>query len=99
MRIIKIDTDDIVLGTDTVNSAVEHSAYTLKVTGCCRYYNTIFVILEETEESYRYIFAPLPAASEDELTALLRSRFDSGFSTITNFYINDDCWALFEKKL
>ncbi len=71
----------------------------MKVVGCCKYSDNIIVNLEEsTEEQPESIIAPLPANNEEELIAQIRSRYDSGFSTISSFDIADQPWGLFAKQ-
>ena len=103
MRIIKINEEEILFdyrnASEIVNKAIRNSQNNTKVTGCCKHNDNIIVTIEETKDksSLIYIFAPLPVKSDSELIATIRSRYDSGFSTITKFDIDDTSWGLFSQ--
>lgn len=103
MKILKIDEQEILydyqIASDIINNCVNNSQHQLSVTGCCKKNNNIFVLLEKSDNkrNLKYIFAPLPSETEEELVATIRSRYDSGFTTITKFDIFGTSWGLFSK--
>ena len=103
IKIVTIDEQEILLdyreASDVINTACERDD--LKVTGCCKHNNHIVVNLEPQtgEERQTYIIAPLAAASDAELIATIRSRYDAGFTTITKFEIESQYWGLFSSQV
>ena len=105
MRIITINEEEVLhdnrAASKIIMNAIQHAKNTIQVTGCCKHNNNIVVILEAKthEDNCTYLFAPISAQSDADLITSLRSRYDSGFTTITKFDIAGLSWALFSQPI
>jgi len=105
MKIVKINEQDVILdyrsASQVLEDAIKHSHNNTVVTGCSKYNENIIITLEEinADTVFKYIIAPISAKSEADLIASIRSRYDSGFSTISTFNTDKLFWGLFAKQI
>lgn len=104
-RIIKISLADIALdyreASDVVNKACSRFPG-MKAVGLCESDDKVMVSLEKFAdyENYEYVFAPFPSENEDGIIGEINNRYYSGFSTIGDFWVNEQKWGffMFDKK-
>jgi len=99
IKIVTIEEQELLIDYKAASSIINTACKRddLMVTGCCKHNNNIIINLEPAAEddTKTYLLAPLPASSDSELVATIRSRYDAGFTTITKFDIESQSWGLF----
>lgn len=105
VRFISIEKDDITADPQNAGRLITHALQRkipVRFAGLCDVdAHSILIVLEEDPDAdeMQFVFSPFKSSVSENLTAVIRQRYDAGFSTIAAFPIDDTLWGLFCKQV
>lgn len=104
VRFIPIEKDDITADPQNAGRLIAHALQRnipMRFAGLCDVDDhSILIVLEEDPdaEEMQFVFSPFKSSVTEQVSAVIRQRYDAGFTTLAAFSIGNTLWGLFCRK-
>ncbi len=102
MKTVKIAFDDILLDQTAAASLLMEACARggWMLSGICELSDSLAVFLSKGDDDIKgFVFDRFSGDDDESRLADVRQRYDSGFDIVGTFFIGDQAWALYKKRI